>query len=175
MLTFFPFNKIKKPYLGQKYIGQDPDSDLANLKSRIRIRTKVVWIRNTGRKRNIKTMITWSLPASCPFPGVFTRQAHWAAITIRWTTIVDLHLNSAYRYGRFRKFTVAENRSCTLWEMGMQEKVIHGFTYIMQWKIPWNDAGKTVSQHITKFSVLLLSTFQCQIIKKLYIHIKRKN
>jgi hypothetical protein len=24
-------------------------------------------------------------------------------------------------------------------------KVIHGFTYIMQRKIPWNDEGKTVS------------------------------
>jgi hypothetical protein len=53
----------------------------------------------------------------------------------------------------------------TLWEMGMQEKVINGFTYIMQRKIPWNDDGKTVSQHITKFSVLLLSAFQCQILK----------
>jgi hypothetical protein len=61
----------------------------------------------------------------------------------------------------------------TLWEMGMLEKVIHGFTYIMKRKIPWNDEGKTVSQLITKFSVLLLST--CQIIKNLYIHIKRKN
>jgi hypothetical protein len=40
-------------------------------------------------------------------------------------------------------------------EMGMQEKVIHGFTYIMQRKIPWNDEGKTFSQHITKFSILL--------------------
>jgi hypothetical protein len=71
---------------------------------------------------------------------------------------------------------VKENEGVyTLREMGMQEKVIHGFTYIMQRKIPWNDVGKTVSQHITKFSVLLLSTFQCQIIKNLYIHIKRKN
>jgi hypothetical protein len=57
----------------------------------------------------------------------------------------------------------------------MQEKVIRGFTYIMQWKIPQNDEGKTVFQQITKFSVLLLSTFQCPIIKNLYIHIKQKN
>jgi hypothetical protein len=38
------------------------------------------------------------------------------------------------------------SRQLTLWEMGMQEKAIHGFTYIMQRKISWNDEGKTVSQ-----------------------------
>jgi hypothetical protein len=62
----------------------------------------------------------------------------------------------------------------TLWKMGEQEKVIHGFTYIMQRKILWNNVGKTVSRYNTNFSVLYLSTFKCQILKYLYIHIQRK-
>jgi hypothetical protein len=62
----------------------------------------------------------------------------------------------------------------SLWEMGKQEKFIHGFTYIMQRKIPLNNVGKTVSKHNTNFSVLYLSTFKCQILKYWYMHIQRK-
>jgi hypothetical protein len=54
--------------------------------------------------------------------------------------------------------------------MGEQEKFIHGFTYIIQRKIPWNNVGKTVSKHNTNFSVLYLRTFKCQILEYLYIH-----
>jgi hypothetical protein len=51
----------------------------------------------------------------------------------------------------------------TLWEMGEQEKFIHGFNYIMQRQISWNNVGKTVSKHNTIFpfyiSVLLSVKF----------------
>jgi hypothetical protein len=37
-----------------------------------------------------------------------------------------------------------------------------------------NNVGKTVSKYNTTFSVLYLSTFKCQILKYLYIHVQRK-
>jgi hypothetical protein len=53
----------------------------------------------------------------------------------------------------------------------MQEKFTLGLTYIMQRKISLTDAGKTVTQHITNFSVLYASIFKCQILEYLYLHI----